>query len=109
MHNWLGNFVGNDWFNAYAIGHLSNEQARRLWNKRIVSGGFLDRRKLSFEEMFAVSGGNMFLMETMYYDYIYGNVHPAESFFLQVANSRLLKALSPTNEFIKDPLKLPPK
>ena len=59
--------------------------------------------------MFAVSEGNMFLIETMSYDYINGNVHPAESFFLQVVNSCLLKELSPTNEFIKDLLKLPPK
>ena len=65
--------------------------------------------KLSFEEMYDVCGGNMFLMEMMYFDYIFGGIHPKESFYLQLARSHLLKVLSPTNSFINDPLKSPPK
>ena len=108
MYNWLANFVGNDRFNVYAIGHLSKEQAKIFFNERIVTVAS-GENKISFEEMYGVCGGNMFLMEIMYFDYIFGGIHPKESFYLQLARSRLLKVLSPTNSFINDPLKSPPK
>ena len=47
--------------------------------------------------------------EIMYFDYIFDGIHPKESFYLQLARSHLLKVLSPTNSFINDPLKSPPK
>ena len=33
MFNWLANFVGNDRFKVYPIGHLSKEEAKRFWEK----------------------------------------------------------------------------
>ena len=51
----------------------------------------------------------MFLIEMVYFDYIYGDIHPEESFYLQQASNRLVKVLSPSNQFINDPLKLSPK
>ena len=56
MYNWLANFIGNDRFNVYAIGHLSKEQAKRFFNERIVTVAS-DENKISFEEMCGVCGG----------------------------------------------------
>ena len=71
--------------------------------------GFHNREKLSFEEVFNVADGNMFLLKMMYIDYRLAGVRPEESIYLQMAKSRFLKALRPNNAFIKDPLKSPPK
>ena len=64
-----------------AIGHLSKEDARHFWDQKIACVRFQNRKPLTFAEMFEVSGGNMFLIEMMYFDYIYGDIHPEESLF----------------------------
>lgn len=33
MQNWMANFVGNDRFNTYSIGHLGEVDARRFWDE----------------------------------------------------------------------------
>ena len=109
MFNWLANFVGNDRFKVYPIGHLSKEEAGRFWKERVSVDGFHDQEKLSFEEVFSVAGGNMFLMKMMYIAYQLADVHPEDSIYLQMAKSRLLKAIRPNNTFINNPLKSPPK
>lgn len=95
MHNWLGNFVGNDRFNTYLIGHLSKTDGRRFWNKRI-------KWILRFEDAYSISGGNLFL------DFSFGGIHPNDSFFLQQAKNHLTIALDSNNPFIWDPLKSAP-
>ena len=62
MYNWVCNFVGNDRFKTDAIGHLYKEEARRFWEERVASGGFLNHSELTFEEVYAVLGGNMYLI-----------------------------------------------
>ena len=104
-HNWLANFVGNDRFNTYSIGHLSQADAKRFWHERIVPSAESD---LQFEDVYKIAGGNMFLMRRMFLDYVLGGIHPKESFFLQHAKTQLIKALCPSNPFIKDPLKSKP-
>ena len=106
MHNWLANFVGNDRFNTYSIGHLSKEVARRFWTDRI-KGQNVEKGRLDFDEVYAVAGG--ILLRRMFLDFYFGGVHPNNSFFLQQAKNHLAKALNPTNLFIQDPLKFPPK
>ena len=108
MHNWLTNFVGNDRFNTYYIGHLSKEEERRYWTERI-EGHNVGKRRLDFEEIYAVAGGNMFLLRRMFLDFNFGGIQPSDSFFLQQAKNHLAKALNPTNPFIQDPLKSLPK
>ena len=54
----------------YAIGHLSNEKARRFWEERVASGGFLNHSELTFEEVYAVLGGNIYLTRELYNDQI---------------------------------------
>ena len=58
MYNWLANFIENDRFNIYAIGHLSKEQARRFWNERIVANPHSGENKMKFsiEEMYGLWG-----------------------------------------------------
>ena len=107
MHNWLSNYVGNDRFNTYAIGHLTKEEAKNFWDDRVVVRQC--KIDLKFDDVYEFTGGNMFLMKRVYMDYIIGGIQPNESFFVQQATSKLTKALCPENPFIKDPLKSPPK
>ena len=86
MFNWLANFVGNDRFKVYPIGHLSKEEAERFWEERVCVDGFDNCEKLSFEEMFNITGGNMFLMRMMYIDYRLAGIRPDESIYLQMIN-----------------------
>jgi len=92
--SWLANFVGNDRFNTYAIGYLPEQDAKKFWDERIGIGGFYNKNKLHFDEMFGICGANIYLMKRMYCDYIFRDVHPKQSFFIQQARSHLLKALS---------------
>jgi len=109
IYSWLANFVGNDRFNTYAIGHLPKQDAKKYWDEMVAIGGFHNKKKLHFNEIFEICGGNIYLMKRMYCDYIFGDIHPKQSFFIQQARSRLLKALLPSNPFTRDPLKSPPK
>ena len=44
MHNWLSNFIGNNRFCAYVIGHLSYDEAKEFWKAEVIStGDFLAR------------------------------------------------------------------
>ena len=106
MHNWLANFVGNDRFNTYSIGHLGQVEARQFWDERIVTSAY--KSNLQFEDVYEIAGGNMFLMKRLYLDYVFGGIYPRDTFFLQQAKSHLVKALSPHNPYIMDPLKAKP-
>jgi len=48
MFNWLANFVGNDRFKVYPIGHLSKEEAERFWEERISVDGVHNQERLNF-------------------------------------------------------------
>ena len=74
MHNWLANFVGNDRFNTYSIGHLGEVDTRRFWDERVITSA--KKSDLQFEEVYEIAGGNMFLMSRLFLDYIIGGVHP---------------------------------
>ena len=62
MHNWLGNNVGNDRFNAVVIGYLSRKEAKVFWDTKIAINGFGGREALPFNEAYEVCGGSMFLL-----------------------------------------------
>ena len=104
-HNWLANFVGNDRFNTYSIGHLSQADAKRFWYERIATSA---KSNLQFEDVYKIAGGNMFLMRRLFLDYVFGGIHPRDTYFLQQAKGHLVKALCPHNPFIRDPLKSQP-
>ena len=44
MFNWLANFVYNDRFKVYPIGHLSKE-AERFWEERVCVDWFDNREQ----------------------------------------------------------------
>ena len=108
IHNWLSNFVGNNNFSALTIGHLGFEEAREFWETRVTSKGFYGQKVVSFEEMYGICGGSMFLLENLYDRYVFIGEHPSRSSYINQANMTLMKAMEPSNEFYKDPLKSHP-
>ena len=109
IHNWLGNFVGNDRFYAFVLGHLSKKEAEEYWNKEVACNGFYGRPTISFEEIYNVCGGSMFLLTELYQHYVLGGIHPTKSFYIYQARMKLVKAMAPENPFYRDPLKSGPR
>lgn len=80
LDNWLANFVGNDRFNTYSIGHLGEVEARQYQNEQVITSA--KKSDLQFEEVYEIAGENIFLMRKLFLDYIIGGIHPQDSFIL---------------------------
>ena len=82
------------------MGHLLKEEAREYWEKHVTFNGFYGRNEISFEEMYAICGGSMFLLLELYRYYVLGGLHPSKSFYIYQARLNL-KAMSPDNPFFE--------
>jgi len=69
------------------VGHLSHEEAKQLWEKEVASRGFFKSNMLKFEEINNICGGNMFLLQELYYDYVISGIHLTNSFYLYIKHS----------------------
>ena len=83
------------YYNAIVIGYLSKEEAEKFYDSQLASNNFHGREVLPFNEVYAVCGGNMFLLHKMYQDYIVRGIHPTQSFYIYQVRMRLFKYLAP--------------
>ena len=105
MHNWLSNFVGNNRFSGFVVGHLSYEEAGKFYES-ITSKGFYGWKVLPFGEMHigSICGESMFLLQELYELYLSTGIHPSNFFYVYQAQLKLIKAMEPQNQFYQDPL-----
>ena len=91
------------------LGHLSKKEAEEYWYKEVTCNGFYGHPAISFEEVYNVGGGSMFLLMELYQHYVLSGIHPTKSFYIYQARTKLIKAMAPENSFYRDPLKSEPR
>ena len=105
VHNWLSNLVGLDRLETFVVGNLSKREANEYWDTEVTCNGFNGRDAISFKEIFEICGGKMFLLQRLYRNYVIYGIHPSKSPYITQACMHLVKAMSPCNQFYRDPLK----
>ncbi|MFI5343530.1 MAG: ATP-binding protein [Chlamydiales bacterium] len=71
FHLWIEQFIESSRLTNCVIGHLSQEDAKRFWEKRILTQGkrLGELESPKFEDAYEVCGGNMFLLEKYFSEY----------------------------------------
>ena len=99
FHLWVQKYIGASRFTSYVIGDLSKDEAERFWNEKIISQfkQFPSDLPLPhFTDAYAVCGGNMFLLEKYFEQYLQkadGIFENREFFLLGAERSKLINAL----------------
>jgi len=87
---WVENFVGASRYDVYVVGHLERSEAEKYWNERVLKKYKEDCPPLTFEDVYEVCGGSMFLMDRFFQEYCepFGLIHQTNKYFSSVLQEK---------------------